>query len=405
MTSGSIQVAGLGKKYRVSRRERYLALRDVLTNLFRRNHRNEKPDILWALRDVSFEIQQGEVVGLIGRNGAGKTTLLKILARITRPSEGFAEVCGRVGSLLEVGTGFHPELTGRENTYLSGAILGMGKREIDAKFDAIVSFAGVERFLDTPLKHYSTGMQMRLAFAVAAHLEPEIILVDEVLAVGDAEFQKRCLGKMQEVSRSGRTIIFVSHQMNQIRRLCERALWIDGGSLKQDGLSKEVANYYEAACLDVEMESLERTAGPIAFRPWVIEHTQSNHLDLDKAPKRIILRFRAQVKEEIRKGVLFIALRGRDNMILWSNMYHDLQLNPGPVDLVHSFERLPLNPGVYIWEIRVFDGHHWCQHVQIPELSVISKNDSNVFDNLKGCLNLNFTFELQEQTPLEVDAS
>ena len=191
--------------------------------------RQGAPISLWALRDVSFDVESGEVVGLIGRNGAGKTTLLKILSRITQPTSGFAELHGRVGSLLEVGTGFHPELTGRENIYLSGTILGMTKREIDRKFDEIVAFAEVEKFLDTPLKHFSTGMQMRLAFAVAAHLEPEILFVDEVLAVGDIEFQKKCLGKMQEVSKSGRTIVFVSHQMNQIRRLCGRVLWIDGG--------------------------------------------------------------------------------------------------------------------------------------------------------------------------------
>src|SRR5271168_4432708 len=226
MTETVIHVEGLGKRYRVGERERYLALRDVLTRAFtapfRRAQERRTRDYLWALRDVSFDVQQGEVVGLIGRNGAGKTTLLKILSRITKPTAGSAEIHGRVGSLLEVGTGFHPELTGRENVYLSGAILGMGKTEINRKFDEIVAFAGVERFIDTPLKHFSTGMQMRLAFAVAAHLEPDILFVDEVLAVGDLEFQKKCLGKMQDVSKSGRTIIFVSHQMNQIRRLCER---------------------------------------------------------------------------------------------------------------------------------------------------------------------------------------
>src|SRR5205807_4663928 len=174
-----------------------------------------------ALKDVSLEVKEGEVLGLIGRNGAGKTTLLKILSRITRPTEGWAEIHGRVGSLLEVGTGFHPELTGRENTFLSGAILGMSKREISRKFDEIVSFAELEKFIDTPVKYYSSGMYVRLAFAVAAHLEPEILLVDEVLAVGDLEFQKKCLGRMSEVSKAGRTIVFISHQMGQIRRLCE----------------------------------------------------------------------------------------------------------------------------------------------------------------------------------------
>jgi lipopolysaccharide transport system ATP-binding protein len=196
MSETVIQAEGLGKRYRIGERERYFALRDVLarafTAPFRRNRKARETNDIWALRDVSFEVRQGEVVGLIGRNGAGKTTLLKILSRITRPTAGYAEIRGRVGSLLEVGTGFHPELTGRENVYLSGAILGMKKSEIVRKFDEIVSFAGVERFIDTPLKHFSTGMQMRLAFAVAAHLEPEILLVDEVLAVGDLEFQKCC---------------------------------------------------------------------------------------------------------------------------------------------------------------------------------------------------------------------
>ena len=239
-----IKAEGLGKRYRVGERERYLALRDVLARVvdgsLPAQWQAPPTDYLWALRDVSFDVRQGEVVGLIGRNGAGKTTLLKILSRITRPTEGFAEIHGRVGSLLEVGTGFHPELTGRENVYLSGAILGMRKTEINRKFDEIVAFAGVERFIDTPLKHFSTGMQMRLAFAVAAHLEPEILLVDEVLAVGDIEFQKKCLGKMEDVSKSGRTIVFVSHQMNQIRRLCERVLWIDGGQIRQSGPANQI---------------------------------------------------------------------------------------------------------------------------------------------------------------------
>src|SRR3984957_12518375 len=253
MTDSVIHVEGLGKRYRVGERERYFALRDVLAQAFsapfKRNGVRRSKDYIWALKDVSLDVQQGEVVGLIGRNGAGKTTLLKLLSRITRPTTGFAEIRGRVGSLLEVGTGFHPELTGRENIYLSGAILGMGRREIDRKMDAIVAFAEVERFLASPLKFYSTGMQMRLAFAVAAHLEPEILLVDEVLAVGDLEFQKKCLGKMQEVSRSGRTIVFVSHQMNQIRRLCERVFWVDGGKIHHEGPTGKVIAAYEAGVM------------------------------------------------------------------------------------------------------------------------------------------------------------
>src|SRR5436853_7382059 len=252
-----IRSVGLGKRYAIGEHPRYLALRDVMANamnapkrLFgwsRRSREHRSREQLWALRDVSFDIKEGEIVGLIGRNGAGKTTLLKILSRVTRPTAGFAAVHGRMGSLLEVGTGFHPELTGRENVFLSGAILGMGKREIERNVDEIVAFAEVEHFIDTPLKHFSTGMQMRLAFAVAAQLEPEILLVDEVLAVGDLEFQKKCLGKMSEVSKGGRTIVFVSHQMSQIRRLCERVIWVDHGVIKKDGPTLDVVSAYEGS--------------------------------------------------------------------------------------------------------------------------------------------------------------
>jgi lipopolysaccharide transport system ATP-binding protein len=207
--------------------------------------RRPKDETFWALKNVSLEVREGEVLGLIGRNGAGKTTLLKILSRITKPTIGWAEIHGRIGSLLEVGTGFHPELTGRENTFLSGAILGMGKSEIKRKFDEIVAFAELEQFIDTPVKHYSTGMYVRLAFAVAAHLEPEILLVDEVLAVGDIKFQKKCLGKMGDVARQGRTIILVSHNMAAINALCSRCVILDGGGVEFDGpTDKATARYY-----------------------------------------------------------------------------------------------------------------------------------------------------------------
>src|SRR5712664_960297 len=228
-----IQAEGLGKRYRRGMRVD-TGLRHVLEAFARspwRALRGAKPEQFWALKDVSLEVREGEVLGLIGRNGAGKTTLLKILSRITRPTEGWAEIRGRVRSLLEVGTGFHPELTGRENAYLSGAILGMGKREIDRKFDEIVAFAEIEKFIDTPVKHYSSGMYMRLAFSVAAHLEPEILVVDEVLAVGDARFQKKCLGKMGAVAKGGRTVLFVSHQMAAVQNLCRSAMTLQRGNL------------------------------------------------------------------------------------------------------------------------------------------------------------------------------
>src|SRR5262247_578600 len=257
MSDFVITVENLSKSYLVghqsAKRERYTALRDIIAREARNFVRKgldfvggrqivqgDEVEEFWALSDVSFEVKRGEILGIVGRNGAGKSTLLKILSRITEPTKGRVLLRGRVASLLEVGTGFHPELTGRENIFLNGAILGMTQREIRRKFDEIVAFAGVERFLDTPVKRYSSGMYTRLAFAVAAHLEPEILVVDEVLAVGDARFQKKCLGKMDEVAQAGRTILFVSHNMTAMSRLCRRAIWIDGGRIRRAGDSDDV---------------------------------------------------------------------------------------------------------------------------------------------------------------------
>ena len=254
-----IQVEHLSKAYRIGLKEQ---VPDTLMSAatgwikspfknFRRlrrlntfNVQEEADDILWALKDVSFEVREGDVVGIIGRNGAGKSTLLKILSRITEPTSGRAVIRGRISSLLEVGTGFHPELTGRENIYMNGTILGMTKKEIDRKFDEIVDFSGVEKFLDTPIKRYSSGMQVRLAFSVAAHLEPEILIVDEVLAVGDVEFQKKCLGKMREVASGGRTILFVSHNLGAIRSLCSRGLLLNSGIIDLDATAQETVAHY-----------------------------------------------------------------------------------------------------------------------------------------------------------------
>lgn len=251
MTKPIIEVNNLSKRYWISHQKgvAYRTLRDDLVDFFRqpprwlKNHQ-ESREHMWALKDVSFSIQPGEIIGIIGSNGAGKSTLLKILTRITSPSQGRAVVRGRIGSLLEVGTGFHPELTGRENIYLNGAILGMQKKEIQRKFDEIVDFAGVEKFLDTPLKRYSSGMNVRLAFSVAAHLEPEILLIDEVLGVGDAAFQKKSFSKMEEVSRQGRTILFVSHNMASVINLCRRSILLDAGSVVMDGPTEKVAECY-----------------------------------------------------------------------------------------------------------------------------------------------------------------
>lgn len=245
-----ILVEGLSKSYVIShqRAERYTALRDVLANkargFFRSSGRPQTREEFFALRDVSFEVKQGDRMGIIGRNGAGKSTLLKILSRITEPTKGRITLNGRVASLLEVGTGFHPELTGRENIFLNGAILGMGKAEIARKFDEIVAFSEVEKFLDTPVKRYSSGMYVRLAFAVAAHLEPEILIVDEVLAVGDAAFQRKCLGKMEGVAAEGRTVLFVSHQMDAVQRLCNKGLLLNQGVLVTSGGMEHVIQHY-----------------------------------------------------------------------------------------------------------------------------------------------------------------
>ena len=245
--SRAIEVERVGKRYALGEEfERYQTLRESLGSSFRRRKRlrEEPPREIWALNDVSLAVDDGETVGILGRNGAGKTTLLKVLARISEPTTGVARTRGRVGALLEVGTGFHPELTGRENIYLNGAVLGMSRADIRRHFDEIVGFADVERFLDTPLKRYSAGMYLRLAFAVAAHLEPEIVVVDEVLAVGDAEFQKKCLGKMSEFGREGRTVLFVSHDLGAVSRLCRRAVWLDRGSVAADGTTSDVVERY-----------------------------------------------------------------------------------------------------------------------------------------------------------------
>src|SRR3972149_4465824 len=238
MSDIAIRVENLGKQYKIGAQiDRYRTLRDSIVAAARwptrllRGERTPADNYIWALNEVSFEVRKGEVLGVIGRNGAGKSTLLKILSRVTEPSRGFASIHGRVGSLLEAGTGFPPELAGRENIALNGAILGMRRAEIERKFDEIVEFSGVEKFIDTPVKRYSSGMYLRLAFAVAAHLEPEILVVDEVLAVGDAEFQRKCLGKMSNAAQEGRTVLFVSHNMSAITSLCGRALWLEGGSL------------------------------------------------------------------------------------------------------------------------------------------------------------------------------
>jgi lipopolysaccharide transport system ATP-binding protein len=363
MSDIAIRVENLSKQYHIGeKRERYETLRDTLTDVFMAPFRRagkllsgqatgaaELDEAIWALNRVSFEVKRGEVVGLIGRNGAGKSTLLKILSRITEPTDGFADIFGRVGSLLEVGTGFHQELTGRENIYLNGAILGMTRVEIERKYDEIVAFSEVEKFIDTPVKHYSSGMAMRLAFAVAAHLEPEILLVDEVLAVGDARFQKKCLNKMQDIGQQGRTVLFVSHRMPAITRLCDRAILLDEGRVLEDGPSDQVVRTYLSSGL-----------GTTAIREWT---------DPENAPGGEMVRLRA-VRVRTEEGQITDALDIRRPVVLemeYEVLKSDYVLLPYfhlfNEEGVHAFATLDHDPA---WRRRPRPEGHYVSTALIP---------------------------------------
>jgi len=396
-----IRADNLGKKYRIGERDRCLNLRDVLARalnapagIFRSRmpaSGNSKHSHIWALKEVSFEVCQGEVLGIVGRNGAGKSTLLKILARVTKPTRGFAEVRGRMGSLLEVGTGFHHELTGRENVFLSGAILGMSRAEIERKFDEIVIFAESEKFIDTPLKHYSSGMQMRLAFAVAAHLEPEILLVDEVLSVGDLEFQKKCLGKIGGVAKAGRTILFVSHQMNQIRRLCERALWIDGGQIRQEGPAARIIANYEASS-SAEIASHDRPDAPYVkarFLRWEVLEPREDRPNVLASSGPVVLRFTVRVNQPLRKIHHGLHLYNVDRQLLWGSSADGFQLEEGVHHFVHSLPSLPLRPGAYRWRTSLYDIHGLIEEWEgIPEFLVETQPVTHFMDEWAGWLNI-----------------
>ncbi|MCU1239648.1 MAG: transporter related protein [Candidatus Acidoferrum typicum] len=397
--AAAIQAEGLGKRYR---RGVYVdtGLRHALERFVRsplRSLRGAKQEIFWALKDVSLEVKQGEVLGLIGRNGAGKTTLLKILSRITRPTEGWAEIRGKVRSLLEVGTGFHPELTGRENTYLSGSILGMSKREIERKFDEIVAFAEIEKFIETPVKHYSSGMYVRLAFAVAAHLEPEILLVDEVLAVGDINFQKKCLGKMGEVAKGGRTVVLVSHQLNQIRRLCERVAWVDGGSIRQSGPTHQVVSAYESAMLTREPESQGPHRGPgtkAQFLRWEILESVKDSYTLSTFDS-VTVKFTLDVRQAISMGHYGVALRDHEQRVIWAGAWQPVRLEVGEHELSHTFPMLPLRPGSYTWLAALYDEEDlvdWWDCV--PEMIVATEVHQHPLDEWSAVLNIPNTFDI-----------
>ena len=376
----SIRVDRLGKKYRLGHQAaRYKTLRDVLTSWLKKPIGGDGPAgpaaadrEFWALKQVSFEVRKGEVVGVIGRNGAGKSTLLKLLSRITEPTEGGADIHGRVGSLLEVGTGFNPELTGRENVFLNGAILGMRRAEIAAKFDEIVAFAEVEAFIDTPVKHYSSGMYMRLAFAVAAHLEPEVLVVDEVLAVGDAQFQKKCLGRMGEVSRQGRTVLFVSHNMQAVQALCQTALILKNGRVAAHGPAADLVPQYVR-------EGAATTAGSVGPKPL------SGTLDLIDAgfeprfvpsgrPARVFVRVRATSDTIVDDLAAMIVSLADIRVALL-----DLRSGDGPYRLKAGDElrvevgvdRINLVEGEYKFGLHVGDssGHQDCPDLGVVEVT------------------------------------
>ncbi len=336
-----IEVKNLGKRYNIGERQSYVALRDVLTNIAKSPARwfgnkiktalsQEKSDEFWALKDVNFNVEQGEVLGIIGRNGAGKSTLLKILSQITPPTTGEIRIKGRVGSLLEVGTGFHPELTGRENIYLNGAILGMRKKEIEKKFDEIVEFSGVSKFLDMPVKRYSSGMYVRLAFSVAAHLEPDILVVDEVLSVGDAEFQKKCLGKMGEVTKKeGRTVLFVSHNMSAVQRLCSKCILLEGGKVVFSGETKKTINHY-LSIFEEEKFSDWCNSGNIFNNPWfkpinVYLSDDSGHKIVEKISNDsdVWLNIEGYVEELDSSLNLGYVIYNEDNVPVYMSFYTD----------------------------------------------------------------------------------
>ena len=402
MSETAIAIEQLGKIYLVGEREKYFALRDVLTQAFvrpflrlrRRREPKREPKFFWALKDVSIDIKKGEVVGLIGRNGAGKSTLLKILARVTDPTEGRARISGRIGSLLEVGTGFHYELTGRENIFLSGAYLGMATAEVHAKFDEIVNFAGVHEFIDTPVKHYSSGMYTRLAFAVAAHLEPEILLMDEVLAVGDIEFQKKCLGKMGSVARTGRTILFVSHQMTQIRRLCDRCIWLDAGRIAAVGPTVDIVGQYEEAMVNASSlseatshDSAETATHFLGWRLLNVDGEGSSHTLRTQA--EFSVEFRMRVADDIRNAHFGIALYNADNLLMWANAFTGLSLDRGVRCLKLTLPSMPLKPGQYTWKVALYtDAGLADSYYCFPNLTIGTIPLTHWMDQWQGLLNI-----------------
>lgn len=375
-----IRVENLGKRYRVGQLEPYKTMRDALVNTvtapvravtsaFQRRgpegERAQSENIIWALRNISFEVRQGEVVGIIGRNGAGKTTLLKLLTRITTPTEGYAEIRGRVGALLELSSGFgHHEFTGRENIYLMGAVLGMKRAEIDRKFAEIVEFADVEKFLDTPMKRYSAGMRMRLVFSVAAHLEPDILLVDEVLAVGDVAFQQKCLGKMGDVAQGGRTVLFVSHDMAAIQNLCERCILLEGGRIRNIGRTGDIVNEYLTTGLDVsniplaERRNEQRRDARLIYTGIGFRNSKGQRLTnlTSGEDTSIALDYECKDNQELKdlRIIYTIKRMGEPFVALDTGYFQNFEVVPPKGRIICKIPRLPLMPGYYSIFIRSY---------------------------------------------------
>jgi len=373
----------LSKQYRIGAdRGGYRTFRETLENLARHPLRRArlafqkdgKGPHIWAIEDVSFSIQQGEVIGVIGRNGAGKSTLLKVLSRITEPSRGYAEINGRIGSLLEVGTGFHPELTGRENIFLNGAILGMSRAEIRSRFDAIVEFAEVQKFIDTAVKHYSSGMYLRLAFAIAAHLEPEILLVDEVLAVGDVSFQKRCLGKIGEVAHQGRTVLFVSHNMGAVRSLCEKGLVLERGRVVEFGpIGKAIETYYRLSEASRKHDATRFSAGETGFGPVRLANYEGSTIDQGD-PLQITTTL--NIGQETGGFILLCVLEDMHQRTICHLRIDSPELSertptPGLYEIGLKLPALWLEPGLYTLYFKILFSGQGMQHRYLSDILYI----------------------------------
>jgi lipopolysaccharide transport system ATP-binding protein len=401
----AISIRGLGKRYRIGSYLPTGTLRGWFSDRLSAKDKparnvKEGPKYIWALKDLSLDVPAGSVIGIIGRNGVGKSTLLKILSRITDPTEGTAELYGKVASLLEVGTGFHGELTGRENIYLNGAITGMTRAEVDRRFDEIVAFSELEQFLDTPVKRYSSGMYVRLGFAVAAHLDPDILLVDEVLAVGDLSFQRRCLNRMNDVAQTGRTVIFVSHQMTAIRRLCNRTIWLEAGRIKDFGLTGEVVARYESESLGGATPGGAGSHEGLAYKARYLSWTrdgvpaEQGHTISELTP--VAFRLVLDVREGVAAGYGGIEIFDPEGKLIWSGASYDggrgdLALAPGRHALIYSLPMLPLKPGAYKLHASFYEREDrkllddwWAS----PELIVSLPPSSHPDDEWQGILNL-----------------